>query len=195
MPTVPAIRFQNKGPQLSRIFIGLAALNTLALALTFGLGFRTDSRAALAAGQTSVAAGSEAFAVHFFCGMVSGVLTLLVHSIIFTYFIGTGRWLKETVKAYGLADSIVRQTRRFKARTSPVALFSMLLVIAAAVMGAAADTGRIATTWHLVGGVVAIGFNLMSYPVEYRCVCENMSLLDQVTAEVRSIRRARGLDV
>ena len=71
--------------------------------------------------------------IHFYLGLFSEVGTLLVHCLIFTYFLGTGRWVKEVGLAYDLPDDpLPRLTRALKRRTFPVALAAMLVAIATA---------------------------------------------------------------
>ena len=80
---------------MTRIFTTLAAIVTLSLLATMGFGF------------WSMALDKDAFykdvyLVHFCLGLFTSIAILLVHSIIFTYFLGTGRWVKEVGIAYRL---------------------------------------------------------------------------------------------
>ena len=47
----------------------------------------------------------------FLIGMVALVFTTLVHAIVLTYFMGTGRWLEETCRAYHLRDEHQARSR------------------------------------------------------------------------------------
>src|SRR5579862_6274904 len=72
----------------------------------------------------------DIFLVHFHLGLWTTIGILLVHCIIFTYFLGTGRWVKEVTLAYRLPDEpLHKTTRELKRATFPPALFSMLIAI------------------------------------------------------------------
>src|SRR5437667_10667305 len=76
---------------------------------------------------------------HFYLGLFSVLGTLAVHCLVFIYFLGTGRWVKEVAIAYSLPDQpLPKLTRELKRRTFPVALLAMLVPIAAAATGPAA---------------------------------------------------------
>ena len=79
------------------------------------------------------------YQIHFLLGLFAVLVTLAVHCLIFIYFLGTGRWVKEVVLAYRLPDApLPRLTRELKRRTFPLALLAMLVPIATAAAGAGA---------------------------------------------------------
>ena len=43
--------------------------------------------------------------MHFTLGLFAVCYALGVHCLIFIYFLGTGRWVKEVAIAYGIADA------------------------------------------------------------------------------------------
>src|ERR1700730_2455229 len=109
---------------MPRISTALATLDGLALLATFVLGIISRLNDAV-------------FLVHFNLGLFTAIGTLLVHCLIFTYFLGTGRWVKEVGLAYALADDdLPRLTRELKRATFPPALLAMLVTIATAAAGA-----------------------------------------------------------
>lgn len=182
---------------MSRIFLSLASLNFLALAATYALGFAVDAHAPHEAAQ-------RLFTFHFLTGLFTAVFTLLVHSVVFTYFVGTGRWVKEIGQSYPLSPGFLQRARRFKTRAFALALASMLLVIATAVFGAASDTaprfgwegwaGLTPTNLHLLVASVTIAFNVAAYAGEFTVIRANMQLIHEVMGEVRRIRAEHGLD-
>lgn len=172
---------------MTRIFTTLAVCLTLALLVTFGVGLYTMSL------DVSVYK-NEVYLVHFTLGLFTSLGTLLVHCIIFTYFLGTGRWVKEVGLAYSLPDAnYPKLTRELKRTAFPAALFSMLIVIATAAAGA----GRQVAGWdwkvHLILAIVAILINLWAFRVEYRCLSTNAAVIEGVLNEVERIRAERGL--
>ena len=55
------------------------------------------------------------YLMHFTLGLFAVLFALGVHSLIFIYFLGTGRWVKEVALAYGIADApLPKLTRDLK---------------------------------------------------------------------------------
>jgi hypothetical protein len=134
------------------------------------------------------------YSVHFLVGLLTALFTLLVHCLIFTYFLGTGRWVKEVGLAYGLPDQLLpRQTRELKRRVFPPALAAMLVTIAAAAAGQGAQM-MVWPWWvHASLGVATLLVNAWAYRIEYRCLAENGWVLEEVMRQVDRIRAEQGL--
>src|SRR4051794_12539460 len=106
----------------------LAALTFLTLLATFVLGLVSQARGPLRDRPEDMI-----FMLHFFLGLFSVLLTLAVHCLVFIYFLGTGRWVKEVALAYRIPDEpLPKLTRELKRWTFPVALTAMLVSIATA---------------------------------------------------------------
>ncbi|MDW8263862.1 MAG: hypothetical protein RMJ52_00870, partial [Gemmataceae bacterium] len=119
---------------MTRIFTTLAVLNTLALLATAVVGTVSKLRGA------ATAVHDPTYLWHFNLGLFTAVGTLLVHCLIFTYFLGTGRWVKEVTLAYCLPDQPWhRETRELKRTAFPPALLAMLITIATVAAGAGAQ--------------------------------------------------------
>jgi hypothetical protein len=173
---------------MARIFPLLAAVNALALVAAFAVGTLSKLRDGVHHPE------DPTYWIHFLTGLAAAFLTLLVHCIIFVYFLGTGRWVKEVALAYDIPDQpLPRLTRDLKRRVFPPALFAMLTVIATAMAGAAAHVGAWPWWVHASFSLVALGTNAWAYGVEYSCLRANGDVLDQVAVEVDRIRRERGL--
>src|SRR5262245_32872223 len=171
-----------------RIFCVLAIANGIGLLLSFVFGLISM----WSGGLTDP--NSNTFHVHFLCGLFASVTTLLVHCLIFTYFLGTGRWVREVSLAYDLPDEpLYKTTRDLKRRTFPPALFAMLSVMAVA----AAGGGRMMQGWpyqlHLYGSFIAILVNFWAYRVELRGLRANEEVIAGVYQEVDRVRAERGL--
>ena len=177
---------------MARIFVGLAALNTAFLLATFTIGFFAEGRQELAGGDADAAA-LWPFTVHFLLGLFTTLLTLLVHSLAFTYFIGTGRWVEKVVASYMLPKELWSQSRNLKMRALPAFLGSVFMVLLATILGAAVDRGLLDGTLHMAAAMLAILFNLWSYLREYRALLANGGLIDHIMAEVKRMRAERGL--
>ncbi|MBM4004028.1 MAG: MFS transporter [Planctomycetes bacterium] len=137
---------------------------------------------------------------HKLLGIAAAVVTVLVNSIVVTYFIGTSRWCQEVVDTYQLPSEFVQRSRRIKRRTFPWSLAGMLTMLAILGCGAAADPLSLLASseqWvavHLVvaiAGIVLIGFAYISQSGGLR---ENVQLIGQIMEEVGKARAARHLD-
>src|SRR5580765_7495408 len=101
---------------MTRIFTTLAAIVTLSLLTTIGFGFWSM---ALPKDEFY----KDIYLIHFCLRLFTAIGILLVHCIIFTYFLGTGRWVKEVGLAYKLPDEpLLKLTRELKREAFPPAL-------------------------------------------------------------------------
>ena len=139
--------------------------------------------------------------IHVLLGVLASLVTILVSSIAVTYFIGTNRWCKEVVTAYGMKDDIVQRSNALKRRSFPPALATMLLVLSVAIVGAAADPGTLRANtaeWIIphrlssLAGIIAIAFCLW---LQVRYLAANHVIIQEVLEKVQRQRRDRGLDV
>src|SRR5262249_40760909 len=156
----------------------IAALGGLTLLAAFGSGVASW----LQEGSTT---NADLYLLHFVLGLTSALTTLFVHCLVLTYFLGTGRWVKEVCLAYGLPDAdMPRRTRDIKRRNTPRVILAMLLIIAAAAAGA----GKQLQVWpgivHFVLACATLVFNTYVFFVEYGNMCLNAWILDSVMAEV-----------
>jgi hypothetical protein len=175
---------------MTRIFLALASAETVALIASFLLGIVSHVRHGSQHGEDSI------YLLHFTVGLFTAIGSLLVHCIIFTYFLGTGRWVKEVKLAYLLPDApLPRLTRELKRRTFPPALAAMLVTIAAAAAGAGAQQQLPQWPWQLHAGlsVAALVVNLWAFRIEFRNIAQNVAVIGSVLEEVDRIRMERGL--
>jgi phosphoglycerol transferase MdoB-like AlkP superfamily enzyme len=168
---------------MARLFTVLAALNLLALLASFVLGMLSKF---LDHGQF--------FIPHFTLGLFTAIGTLLVHCIIFTYFLGTGRWVKEVSIAYNLPDEpFYKPTRELKRASFPPALTAMLITITASAAGAGAQLQMWPWWIHFSLAIITLAVNVWAYQVEFRCVRVNAQVMEAVLIEVDRIRAEQGL--
>ena len=162
---------------MGRIYVGLAAWNLLFLTSAAVLGFLRGSVVAPR--------------VHFFTGLFAAIFCLLIHAIVFAHFIGSGKWIKKGAEAASLPDTeaIVKRTKRFKGKVFPFALFSMLFVLATAVLGGGADQApgaaagaapAVSPVVHLVFALVTLAMNVVATLMERSAILENGALIARV---------------
>ena len=173
---------------MSPILALLAAIDLLALTVTFVVGIISFARGSVANPEDST------YLLHFLLGLFSVLLTLGVHCLVFIYFLGTGRWVKEVAIAYRIPDDpLPKLTRDLKRRTFPPALFAMLVPIAAAAAGTAAQRREWPWFYHAALAVVTLLVNGWAFAVELRNVRINSGVIEDVMREVERIRAEAGL--
>jgi len=160
------------------IFLGLVAMNSLALTLTLGAAY-------LPAGWAW--GGLTAPILHMLLGLGTTLMLLSTHGfVILNYFIATGKAVDAELKDTEHFAAYKKRTRKLKGRTFPFATMAAIFTIVAAVLGGpAARMGGYAPhawwAWWLVM------FNAFAFYMEFGSIKRNMALL----AEVRAIRVQR----
>lgn len=184
---------------MTRIFLTLALCSTAALLTALGLG--------LGIGDASLreAAVQSRVAVHFLTGVGAIVFAVLIHALVVTYFMGTGRWLEETCTAYSLGSAWQGESRNLKWRLYPALTLSLLFLIATGALGGAADPASAvgfqgvgplsASQVHLAVAGLTLLINAAVNVWEYIALKRNGELVNRVLQEVRRIRVERGLEV
>ena len=108
--------------------------------------------------------------MHLLFAVVSVLATLAVHSIVYTYFLATGKWAKEVVRVYQLPDWINVQAKKNKRKAFRFEFWSMALIAGTAWLGAASDTLGVNPLWHLGLAALALAFNFGAFAVEYAVI-------------------------
>jgi hypothetical protein len=184
---------------MTRIFTTLALCSTAVLIAALWLGLDIgDARVRESAVQSRVT-------VHFLTGVAALIFAVLVHALVITYFMGTGRWLHETCTAYRLRDDWQARSRELKWRLYPAVTLSLLALIITGAFGGAADPASAvgfrgvgslsAAQVHLYIAIAALLMNGAVNVLEYLALRRNGALVSDVLAEVRRIRVERGMDV
>jgi hypothetical protein len=173
---------------MARILTRLSAFNFLILLTTFIVGV------------VSILRGSRAnqadptYLLHIYLGLTAGITTLGVHCLVFIYFLGTGRWVKEVALAYAIPDRpLPKLTRELKRGTFPIALLAMLVPVAASATGAGVATLNWWWFYHGAMATITLLVNYWAFRVELRNVTINAGIIDEVMREVDRIRAERGL--
>jgi hypothetical protein len=184
---------------MTRIFSALAILSNLVLLATFWLGWRIGD----ATSRELAVQGQVGF--HFLAAVGALCFALLVHALVLTYFMGTGRWLEETCHAYHLGNEWQSRSRNLKWRIYPAMILSLVLLIGTGALGGAADPasalgfqgvgGMSAAQLHLAAAVVMLVTNAIVNTFEFLALSRNGMLVNEILGEVRRIRLERGLPV
>ncbi len=182
---------------MTRIFTTLAIVAALLTGAAFVLGMSIGD-----ATQRSV---QTVVSCHLLTGLGALIFTSLVHAIVLTYFMGTGRWLEETTTAYKLDWSFYNASKSIKYKTILLMLVCFLMLIATGAFGAAADPASAVGFrgfWGLSGGAIHMTVALTTWAVnllvnvyQFQVLTRNGELIEAVLGEVRRIRIENGLSV
>jgi hypothetical protein len=182
-----------------RIFLPLAMVSVVVLVIAMVLGLSIDDPRVAA---KEVQAGVQ---YHFLAALGALCFATLVHAIVLTYFMGTGRWIEETSTAYRLGPDLYARSKVIKYRTVPLIVVAFLLLLFTGALGAAADPaspmqwsgmfGLSAATIHLSAAIFTVLANLAVNYLEFMALERNGEIVEQVLAEVRRIRLEKGLAV
>lgn len=166
-----------------RYFLVLAVTDGSLLVASFVLGL-------LATGEPR-GPGAIWRGVHVLFALLTVLATLAVHSIVYTYFLATGKWAKEVVRVYQLPDWINLQAKKNKRKAFRFEFWSMALVAITAWLGAGSDTRDLDPLWHLGLAAVTLAFNFGAFAVEYAVITAQARLLLEVKARADRLRARR----
>ena len=167
-----------------RYFLVMAVTGTSLLVADIVLGFFATGEAH---GPGAIARG-----IHLLFSLATVVILLGIHSIVYTYFVATGKWAKEVVEAYQLPDWINTQAKKNKRRAFRFIMWSMTTIAVAAWLGGAADTrGPSYAIWHLFSALFALAFNLGAFVVEYAVIVAHVRLLGELKDRADQMREAQ----
>lgn len=184
---------------MKRIFATLAVVSTLLLLTALVLGLNIGDPA------NRAEAVQRVLKYHFLTAMAALVFAALVHAIVLTYFMGTGRWIEETVRVYHLDEQWLKDNQSLKYRTLVLMGLALLMLILTGAVGAAVDpasavdfrsvAGIPGDTIHFLVASTMIGVNLVVNLWEFQAIRRNSDLITGVLNEVQRMRVERGLPV
>jgi hypothetical protein len=150
----------------------------------------------------------QSIELHMLIGVFGLIFAAFVHAIVLTYFMGTGRWVEETSRAYKLPSKFHDETQKIKYRLLPGITASILMLVLTVPFGAFADPdatrawghvqesiGFAPSTVHLTITVLTVAVNVWVSIFEFRSIERNGELVEDVMNEVNRIRTERGLPV
>ncbi|MFO0917108.1 MAG: hypothetical protein U0872_02200 [Planctomycetaceae bacterium] len=169
-------------------------MSWLLLIAAFGLGLQIDDPKVV---DVAVQRGVQ---YHLLTALGAIVFATLVHALVLTYFMGTGRWLEETSSAYRLDARFYQESKTLKYRTIPALVGAFVLLVVTGAFGAAADPGSpaqfagwfglSAATIHQISAIVTLTVNACVNYLEFTSLFRNSEIIDQAMQAVREIRLA-----
>ena len=187
---------------MKRIFLTLAILANIIMIIAMVLGLQVGDPM-LANGRDPEV--NHRIGTHILIGLGALTGTTMVHALIFTYFMGTGRWIEETSMAYSLSGDFYLRNQKIKYGILPGILISFLMILATGCFGAIADPAtavelgsKFGVSDSTIHFGVAVSTGLVTLIVnftQYIAIARNSAVVEGVLAEVRRIRLDRGLPV
>ena len=117
---------------------------------------------------------------HIITAIVTVVLGLFSQSMTMFFFIGTGKELKE--KSNHDPD-VVAQTRAFKSKVFPAAMWAMTAIMITFIMGGGVATGRTPRWLHDALALITFVMYARAYWIEIRAMTDNAGLMERYLRE------------
>lgn len=104
------------------------------------------------------------FITHIYVALIAASLTLLGQVAIFFYLLATGASIKEMVNEIDFGEGVdaIKETKIFKMKTFPIAMLSIIFLIATTALGGAVHTGVVMPWIHGAVAWTALGVSLYS---------------------------------
>jgi len=115
-------------------------------------------------------------AQHIFLAMATTFVGLFSQSMTMFFFIGTGKEIKE--KAQGDV-AVVQETKAFKSRVFPAAMWALTAIMVTFIMGGGVATGKTPRLLHDALALTTLFLFARAYWIELRAMDENARLMEK----------------
>ena len=163
---------------MQRILLALVVGYLIVIAVAAVLGFYAQD--------------SRFFTAHFAMGLFATLYTCLVYCILLTYFVITGKIVKQAVLSGHLDEVLIKEPQRLKGIIVMLTAVAVSITMSAAVLGAWANIGgehdTVRSTYHMLAEMLAVAANLTAFGMCYRLVRRNGPFVEQVLSQVRRDR-------
>ena len=130
--------------------------------------------------------------VHLLFALLTTMATLAVHSIVYTYFLATGKWAKEVVRVYQLPEWLNDQAKKNKRKAFRFEFWSMALIARGGLAGRGVGHAEGLQRALAPGAAaLAVAFNFGAFVAEYAVIVAQARLLLEVKAQADRLREAR----
>lgn len=175
---------------MKQVLIGLLLADIIVLAAAAVLGWTCT--------------GERGFALHFALGLFAAIYTALMHSIIYIFFIVSGKVVIEAADRAGLEPHWVADAKRLKMRTFRVLLLGILAAIVTALLGGnvfmagsargvAFDASKAAgaLTAHMISAILTIVVQPLVGYVEFRSIGRQHEIMSGALARLEAWKRSQ----
>lgn len=125
-------------------------------------------------------------AQHVLLALITVLVGLFAQSMTMFFFIGTGKEIKEKVKGAPEEPAVVQQTRSFKSRVFPAAMYSIAVLMITFITGGGVATGKTPRWMHLILAFVTVVMYARAYWVQLRAMEENARLMEKYLGSASS---------
>ena len=125
-------------------------------------------------------------AQHILLALITVLVGLFAQSMTMFFFIGTGKEIKEKVKGAREESSVVEQTRSFKSRVFPAAMYSIAVLMITFITGGGVATGKTPRWMHLILAFVTVVMYARAYWVQLSAMEENARLMEKYLGSANS---------
>jgi len=173
---------------MKRIFLSLAVTNLSLLVASYVLGIVSVSQ--------WPGRHDQALGVHFLIALFTVMFSLLVHSIVYTYLMGTNRWVREVVEVYKMPDEILARSKANKRKGFKWEFRAMSMVAVAAWLGAYVHREYPTpfpqqSMYHHFAAVFVFIVSLAAFQIEYKVITAQGKLLNEVKELADRMREER----
>ncbi|HXI11207.1 MAG TPA: hypothetical protein VNM92_00985 [Thermoanaerobaculia bacterium] len=116
---------------------------------------------------------------HILFALATVVIGLFSQSMTMFFFIGTGKEIKDKSKKSGDALHVAEQTKSFKSRVFPTALYTMAVLMVTFIIGGGVHTGKVPSWVHQAMSFASLLMFLRAYWIELRAMSENATLMER----------------
>ena len=117
---------------------------------------------------------------HIVVALVTVVIGLFSQSMTMFFFIGTGKELKDKSDQDA---GVVQQTKAFKTRVFPAAMWAMTAIMVTFITGGGVGSGKTPVWLHDVLTAVSILMFVRAYWIQIRAMNENATLMERYLKE------------
>src|ERR1700704_7086358 len=124
-------------------------------------------------------ASPQHVATHILVALVTVVAGLFSQSMTLFFFIGTGKQLKDKTQGGPDEAAVRKATRALTMRVSPVATYTMALLMITFIMGGGVASGKTPHWLHLSLSIASVAMYGRAYWVQLQAMTENANLMEK----------------
>lgn len=120
---------------------------------------------------------------HILFALVTVVVGLFSQSMTMFFFIGTGKEIKDKVKGAQEEAVVVRQTKDFKSRVFPAAMWAITALMVTFITGGGVPSGKTPRLVHDALALATLLTFVRAYWIQLQAMDENAKLMEKYLAD------------